>query len=515
MPASDSRLNVLFITADQWRADCLSASGHPVVRTPTLDALAADGVLFRAHYCNAVPCGPSRASLYTGLYLMNHRSATNGTPLDRRHVTFAQLLRRAGYDPILFGYTDTSVDPRDYPSDDPRLRTYEGLLPGMTLGVHVNTEDVAAWAAWLAERGYEIPPRQSELLRRKRTETDWEDGASTPAPLAIEARHDDTHYVTDRAIDYLRSRAGDATPWCVHLSLLRPHPPFVAAEPYNALYAPDRVPEPVRAATREDEAEQHPWLARQVLHSGHRTPRREGTRQRLQASYYGLMTEVDEALGRVFDVLRASGDWDRTLVIFTSDHGEQMGDHWLMGKCGYFDQSYRVPLILRDPRATADATRGRQVQRFTEHVDVLPTMCHALSLEVPSTCDGHSLLPFLHVPGEPERWRGEAFWEYDFRNAEDGDIERALGVPMHACNLAVLRGVRYKYVHFAALPPLLFDLENDPHELNDRSRDPAYASVLLEHAQKMLSFRMRHADQTLTHMRLTPEGLVARAGARW
>ena len=514
MPA-DSRLNALFVTADQWRGDCLSALEHPVVKTPVLDALAADGVLFNAHYCQAVPCGPSRASLYTGLYLMNHRSATNGTPLDRRHANFAQLLRAAGYDPILFGYTDTSVDPRDYPPDDPKLRTYEGILPGMTLGVHVNTEDVAAWATALAARGYAIPERQSELLRRKRSEVDWEDGAPAPAPLAIDARDDDTHFVTNRAIEYLRSRGGDTHPWCVHLSLLRPHPPFVAAEPYNALYPPGDMPAPVRAATREDEAAQHPWLARQVMHSGHRTPRREGTRQRLQACYYGLMSEVDEALGRVFDVLRETGDWDRTLVIFTSDHGEQMGDHWLMGKCGYFDQSYRVPLIVRDPRAIAAATRGRIVARFTEHVDVLPTLLDALALAAPPSCDGYSLAPFLHAATEPARWRTEAFWEYDFRNAQDDGIERALGVPMHACNLAVLRGSRYKYVHFAALPPLLFDLDDDPNELVDRSRDPAYASVLVEQAQKMLSLRMRHADQTLTHLRLTDEGVVARRGARW
>jgi arylsulfatase A-like enzyme len=104
--------NVLFITADQWRGECLSVLGHPIVKTPHLDALAAEGTLFRRHYAQATPCGPSRASLFTGLYLQNHRSVMNGTPLDDRHANIARETRKAGYDPALFGYTDIGADPR-------------------------------------------------------------------------------------------------------------------------------------------------------------------------------------------------------------------------------------------------------------------------------------------------------------------------------------------------------------------------------------------------------------------
>jgi len=116
------RLNILYITADQWRGEALSARGHPVVRTPHLDALAADGVLFESHYGQCTPCGPSRASLHTGLYAMTHRSVRNGTPLDARFTNIALEARKAGYDPALIGYTDTSVDPRGLDPDDPRLR---------------------------------------------------------------------------------------------------------------------------------------------------------------------------------------------------------------------------------------------------------------------------------------------------------------------------------------------------------------------------------------------------------
>jgi arylsulfatase A-like enzyme len=123
--------NVLLITLDQFRGDCLSAAGHPLVRTPHLDELASHGVRFARHYSQSSPCSPGRASLYTGTYQMNHRVVANGTPLDARFDNVALAARRAGRSPVLFGYTDQSIDPRvaDGP-DDPRLNNYEGVLPG-------------------------------------------------------------------------------------------------------------------------------------------------------------------------------------------------------------------------------------------------------------------------------------------------------------------------------------------------------------------------------------------------
>lgn len=113
--------NLLFITSDQWRAECLSCLDHPTVKTPNLDALASEGVFFNNHFAQCTMCGPSRASIYTGMYLQNHRSVTNGSPLDSRHTNIALELRKLGYDPALIGYTDTSPDPRLYASKDPIL----------------------------------------------------------------------------------------------------------------------------------------------------------------------------------------------------------------------------------------------------------------------------------------------------------------------------------------------------------------------------------------------------------
>jgi arylsulfatase A-like enzyme len=143
--------NILFITADQWRGECLSSRGHRV-KTPNLDALAAEGVMFARHYANAVPCGPSRASLHTGMYLQNHRSGTNGTPLDSRHTNWALEVRRQGYDPALFGYTDTANDPGDFDPDHEFMKTYEGPLPGIKPVIMMGTYP-DAWANWLGEQG--------------------------------------------------------------------------------------------------------------------------------------------------------------------------------------------------------------------------------------------------------------------------------------------------------------------------------------------------------------------------
>lgn len=500
--------NVLFITADQWRGECLSSLGH-MVQTPNLDQLAGEGVLFSHHYANAVPCGPSRASIHTGMYLQNHRSGTNGTPLDARHTNWALETRAHGYDPVLFGYTDTSPDPRDYPPDHPALQSYEGTLPGIRPVVKMGTWP-DAWAQWLAEKGYEIPEPTWKFYTGKADQPEYEDGGEVPAPLRLPAEHHDTWFMVDQVMDYLEG-AGDG--WFVHLSLLRPHPPWVAPEPYNSLYPPAELNNFVRSNYHETEALHHPFLEYFLKQPRVAAPENEKKLYRLKASYFGLMTEVDANLGRLFEYLKAQGHWDNTLIVFTSDHGEQIGDHWLMGKLGYFDQSYHIPLIIRDP--DAENTRGLVAGEFTENVDIMPTLLEWCGLPVPVQCDGQSLLPVLRKGEFPSNWRTEAHWEYDFRNIPNGaTMEKALGLSPHQCTLNVIRDHKYKYVHFTALPPLFFDLRRDPGELADQSHNADYQQLVLEYAQKMLSWRMNHDEQLLTHLALTDEGVVSRPAPR-
>jgi arylsulfatase A-like enzyme len=501
--SSASRGNVLFVTLDQWRGDCLSSLGHPHVKTPHLDALAAEGTHFRRHYAQASPCSPSRASLYTGLYLHNHRVAVNGVPLDDRFTNVAREARKAGYNPMLFGYTDTSLDPRRHDPADPLLIGYEGVLPGFSTGVLL-PEDNSAWLEFLAARGYPLPkgPRDPWLP------TDHPRQRPTMAPPRYPAEHSESRFLTDAAIGHIE-RVGER-PWFVHLSYFRPHNPFIAPEPWNELIDPAAVELPVRALSRAEEARQHPWLAVKLQRLWSRAmpvqdalPMEslddDGTRT-LRALYFASICEVDDCLGRLFASLRRTGVWDRTLVVVTSDHGEMAGEHWLWGKDGYFEGSFHVPLLVRDPIGA----KGARVDAFTESVDVMPTILEWLGRR-PPPADGRSLMPFLR--GEvPADWRREAHWEWDFRDRRKPAAQTTLGLGDDEANLAVLRGERYKYVHFAALPPLFFDLERDPGELENRVDDPDYAGLVREHAQRLLSWRLKTDDRTLTHVRLTPHG---------
>ena len=156
------------------------------------------------------------------------------------------------------------------------------------------------------------------------------------------------------------------------------------------------------------------------------------------------------------------------MVVLTSDHGEMGGDHWLLEKLGFWDESYHVPLIVVDPRPEADGGRGKIVEAVTESVDVLPTICDFMGVEVPLQADGWSLGPFLRDEPTPPHWRDTAHFEWSFSDPVNLLAEQAFGIPMSHCALAVSRGPQFKYVQFAAdaalLPPLLFDLSRDPEQ---------------------------------------------------
>ena len=152
---------------------------------------------------------------------------------------------------------------------------------------------------------------------------------------------------------------------------------------------------------------------------------------------------------------------------------------------------------------------------FTESVDVMPTLLAAIGVEPPPGGDGSDLGPFLRGRPRPGGWRREAHWEYDFRSIADTDREAHLGLTAHQCALNVVRGERYKYVHFAGLPPLFFDLERDPCEMDNRVDDPSYQPQVLAHAQKLLSWRMNHDEHALTHIALTSDGPMTRVSPRY
>lgn len=512
---------VLFIAADQWRWECLSALDHPVVKTPNLDALIADGAVFTNHYTQCTPCGPSRTSLLTGLYLMNHRSGRNGTPLDARHTNVALEARKAGMEPTLFGYTDTSADPRGRDLNDPALKTYEGVMPGFSVGLQL-PEHAAPWVAHLKRKGYDIESRDDAFKPRPGYQKAADRGFRS-IPTVFEAEDCQTAYIADAFLHWASVRTEEN--WFAHLVFLRPHPPIIAPEPYNTMYHPKDVPAPQRKADPVTEGKQHPFLDYKISRFRGRTGYDEHNPldlvemddlelRQMRATYYAMQTQVDDQIGRIVQFLKDSGQYDDTLIIFTCDHAEMLGDHYAWGKEVYFDQSFHIPLILRDPRKQADASRGSKFESFTEAIDVMPTILDWLGLETPQQCDGRSLLPFLRA-SQPHDWRTEAHFEADFRDIPSLHPEQSLGINSDECCYAVIRDKQYKYVHFAALPPLLFDMQADPWEMNNLADDPKMAPVVLRYAQKMLSWRLAHAERTLTHIHLKEGGPVIRPRQTW
>ncbi|MEM7562817.1 MAG: alkaline phosphatase family protein [Pseudomonadota bacterium] len=500
-------MNILFITADQWRAECLSLLGHPHVKTPNLDALASEGVCFLNHFAQSTPCSPSRTSLHTGTYLQTHRCVSNGSPVENRFTNWAKEVSQAGYQPSLFGYTDTAVDPRGLKPDDSRLYHYSEPLPGLASYTPMWEEVPVDWVNYLRDKGHPIPDRYWDLYGETVEGIDFADGGDAVLPLAMQAEDHETHYMVDRCVDWIGDQKED---WITHLSLLRPHPPMHAPAPYHQHHHPADMEAPLRKASAEQEAAPHPLLDYFINHSKYRADDNPRQNQQDRVNYFGLIEEVDDNLGRLFEALKASGQWQNTMIIFTSDHGEQLGDHWLISKLGFFDQSYHIPLIIRDPRALADGSRGQKVDGFTENVDVMPTMLDALGLPVPGQCDGFSLLPVLHNGRFPQGWREEAHWECDFRDVRDKSVEKFLDLTMHQCCLSVIRDHRFKYVHFSNLPPLFYDLENDPGEFVNQANNPEYQAKVLEYAQKMLSWKMNHTDRGLTETCLGSGGAVTR-----
>jgi arylsulfatase A-like enzyme len=512
--------NVLFITLDQWRGDCLSALGHPMLETPTLDALARRGVLFSNHWANAAPCGPSRACLYTGTYQHRNRSILNGTPLDARFTNVAQLARSAGYDPVLFGYTDTSVDPRTVSPDDRRLFSYEGVLPGFRAIVEDPWEQGSpAWGRWLAAQGFDVPSNPHDLYRPLEGFPGADQHAPTWAPARFPAELSQTVFIRDAVVEWLQQNS-DA-PFFVHASFIRPHPPRRNPVGYHDRYAAEAIGAFAGASTPEDEGAIHPLAAGAVHIPGVGAPRDEAERRQVRATYYGAQREVDDGLASLFEYLEQSGLGRTTLVVLTSDHGEMGGDHWLLEKLGYWDESYHVPLVVVDPRPEADAGRGRVIDAVTESVDVLPTICDYMGIDVPLQADGWSLAPFVRGEPSPPHWRDTAHFEWSFADPVNQFAENLYGLPMSHCALAVSRGPRFKYVQFAAsaeqFPPLLFDLASDPGQVHDLvGGDLAgVGEQAWRGAQELLQWHMRTGERTLSGSFLDAQRGLVEARDDW
>lgn len=489
-----TKKNILLIYADQWRQDQFGVTRS---RTPNIDALADEAVSFTRHYTQAIPCSPARASLFTGLYTQTHGVYANGVPLDRRHVTLAQYLRRAGYAPTLFGYTDTALDPRDLEPADPQAARAYNVLPGCDTGCHLPSDAPNDWLAHLRRQGLSFSDVE-DVFRPDLSKPSATGGAGGHS-ARYKAADSDTAYLTDRFLSW----EGEQKPgWCALLCYLRPHPPTIAPEPWNSAVDPADLAPPSRHQTPEDEARVHAFMAHQIasgVASSKCSPGLAGSVadvaetdwRSLRAIHLALMSELDANLGRVVARLKEAGQWDDTLVLFSSDHGEMMFDHHLCNQASWHEQCAHVPLILRIPEAWAREVDGTTVDSFTGGIDTIPTLLDWLGLDVPRHLDGQSLLPLVRTGGQP-LGRDAIQWEYHFR-----EMAEPLGLDPRQCMMSIYRDAAFKHVWLPGQAPVLIDLKNDPQEMNNLAEDPAHRRTEREYLARQVNHFIQHRDRVL------------------
>ncbi|MDT8343433.1 MAG: sulfatase-like hydrolase/transferase, partial [Thermohalobaculum sp.] len=472
------------------------------VPTPNIARLAASAATFASHFTVTVPCGPARASLLTGLYAMNHRAIRNGAPLARHHATIATEARRAGYEPLLFGYTDTAPDPTALDPEDPDLLSYEGVAQGFRELVEMRFDDALEWPAYLRAKGYDFTLDRGAPVSGVYRPASGSHAPRPSDPALYRAADSDTAYLTDRTLAALDIRRDQ--PWFAHVTYIRPHPPLVAPEPYNRLIDPGALPAPDLA--RPDHPFLDAWFSAPTVRGlywgfdGNCAALAPGTVAELRAVYLGLVAEVDHHIGRLLDWLDATGQAGRTLVVLTADHGEMLGAKRMWGKESVFDPAFHVPLMIRDPRARA---AGRRVVVPTESVDVAPTILDWIGRTPPPAMDGRSLLP-LAAGTTPADWRDAVFMEADFGHpSKPTRFQRHLGLTDHQSGVSILREASWKYVHFGGgVAPMLFDLDADPAESRDLARDPAHAPEISRLRQRLIDRMTERRDRRLTHRAL-------------
>jgi len=506
---ADKPKNILFIMCDQLRWDYLSCYGHPTLLTKNIDRLASRSLRFTRAFVQSPVCGSSRMSFYTGRYVRSHGASYNGVPLKVGEWTMGDYLRPLGLDTALVGKTHMKADAEGMEK--------LGIEPDSIIGVRVAEcgfdpyeRDDGLHAHGPVGRYDPREPAYNRYLNQKGYGGDnpWHDWANAAEgeggelasgwamrharkPARVNEEHSETPYMTRRAMDYISEHG--SRPWCLHLSYIKPHWPYIAPEPYNDMYGPTDVIKCIRSDKERENP--HPVFREFMAQRVSKNFSRDEVRREVIPAYMGLIKQIDDSLGMLFDFLDNRGLFGNTMIVFTSDHGDYLGDHWLGEKDLFHEPSVRVPLIVYDPSPEANATRGKTTDALVESIDLLPTFIdyaggdssdHAHRLE------GRSLKPLL-AGARPEGWRQYVFSEYDYSMREEAN--RLKKGPRDAW-LFMVRGARYKYIHAPGYRPMMFDLEEDPNEFSDLGADPRSAVERTRMAGALQEWALRNAQRT-------------------
>jgi arylsulfatase A-like enzyme len=477
---TDSRPNILVICTDQQRFDTLGCTGNPHVHTPTLDGLAAEGVLFERCYVQSPVCAPSRASFVTGQYPHNHGLWANGVELAAQHPRFSTALAGARYRCGMIGkmHLAACFNGRTEPRrPDDGYETYRWAHDPS----HASPDN--AYHHWL-ER--EHPDVYARALGTPR------DGHNAGGFDDVPAAAHYTHWVAEEAIAFLEDRDDDR-PFFLWANIYDPHHPFVAPPEYLAHHDPATIPPPV---TRPGEFDGKPPIQAEASRESYAGFARgftdyapEEVRQAI-AAYWGMIDLIDDEVGRILAALHAQGLRDDTLVIFTSDHGEMLGDHNLMLKGPMlYEPAVRVPLILRWP---GHLPAGERRDEIVQWIDLTSTILDAAGLPPMPTAQGESLLP-LARGDEAATSRGWALCQYlNSGHPYDPPVL-----------MTMLRTDRHKLIVQHGPPATtrdrtgeLYDLVADPLELTNLWDDPASSPIRIELERMLIDVLVATADRS-------------------
>lgn len=486
--------NVLFIMCDQLRADYLSCYGSPWLHTPNMDALAARGVAFTQAYVQSGVCGPSRMSFYTGRYPSSHGATWNFIPMPMSELTVGDYLSQAGRALHLAGKThfEPSAEATAAWRGGAAGRSAASLLQGGFEVVCRHEGDLPTgkedYRRYLESAGYagDDPWLQHANSGRHPDGSLASGWQMRHAHLAahVAEPHSETAYVSNAAIDFIRRHRDE--PWSLHLSYIKPHWPYIAPAPYHDMYR--RAEQAPIRRNRASEANEHPVLAAYRSHDECRSFDQEDIVRHVRPAYMGLIRQIDDHLGRVLEVLEQTGQTDQTLIVFTSDHGDFLGDYGFGEKELFHDVVQRVPLIVVDPSSAADATRGTRDQRFAAAVDVVPTILEALGLPAQAhRVEGRSLLPLVRGAAVDD-WRDCVFSELDYATRR---ARHVLGRSRDAdCRGWMVRTADWKLVAWNGYRPQLFHLAEDPDEFHDLGADPAFEPVRQSLSARLLAHQL-------------------------
>jgi choline-sulfatase len=426
--------NLLFIMSDEHSRRVLGCHGHPMIKTPNLDELASRGLRFTDAYCNSPICVPSRASFHTGRYVHDIGFWDNANPYDGSVPSWAHRLRAAGHrvDSIGKLHFRRAEDDNGFSKEHMPLHVVDGI--GDPIGMLRDP-----------------PPRRQAALR-----------LAADAGCGESSYQDYDDRITGAAETWLgeRAKSKDAKPWVLFVSLVCPHFPLIARPRWYNLYAEDKVPWPALYAA--EERPHHPYLeamrACQIYDEGFDDNSKV---RKAIAAYFGLVSFVDHNVGRLLQCLNAHDLADTTRVIYSSDHGDNLGTRGLWGKSNMYEESAGVPLIMAGPEVPANVVCRDPVSL----VDAYPTILNCVGL--PPHPDDRALpgVPLLDVAAGKARER-TVFGEYHAAGAVTGAF--------------MLRKGKFKFVYYVGLTPQLFDLDSDPAETRDLAQHGDCADVLAD-----------------------------------